>query len=227
VTPVLKELNLTIEKGKRLALVGSTGSGKTTIINLLCRFYDPTHGRILLDDQDLRDLDPKALRRRIGIVLQEVFLFDGSVRANLTLGRTDISDEDLWAAIDAGQARSIVERLGGLTGRIRERGGGLSTGEKQLLAFARTLAHDPAILVLDEATAHIDTDTEVLLQQALRELLRGRTAIVIAHRLSTIQDCDQILVLHKGEVRESGHHDELLLANGIYARLHRLQFSDT
>jgi ATP-binding cassette subfamily B protein len=157
----------------------------------------------------------------------EVFLFDGSVRANLTLGRTDISDEDLWAAIDAGQARSIVERLGGLTGRIRERGGGLSTGEKQLLAFARTLAHDPAILVLDEATAHIDTDTEVLLQQALRELLRGRTAIVIAHRLSTIQDCDQILVLHKGEVRDSGHHEELLLANGIYARLHRLQFSDT
>jgi ATP-binding cassette subfamily B protein len=227
VTPVLKDLNLHIEKGKRWAIVGATGSGKTTIINLLCRFYDPTAGRILISDQDLRDVDPTALRKQIGIVLQDVFLFDGTIRENLALGRTDLSDEILWACIDAGQARSVVDRLGGLGGRIRERGGGLSTGEKQLLAFARTLVHDPSILVLDEATAHIDTDTEGLLQKALKVLLLGRTAIVIAHRLSTIQDCDHILVLHKGEVRESGRHEELLRKNGLYARLHRLQFSDT
>lgn len=223
--PVLKDLDLRVPAGERLALVGATGAGKTTIINLLARFYDPTAGRVLLDGKDLRDLDPLDLRNRIGIVLQDVFLFDGTVRENLALGREGIPDRILTDAIHAGQAGKVVERLGGLDGRIRERGAGLSTGEKQLLAFARTLVHDPAILVLDEATAHVDTETEVLLQRALEVLLSGRTAIVIAHRLSTIQNCDRILVLHKGEVRESGSHEDLLKQDGIYARLHRLQFA--
>lgn len=223
--PVLRGISFEAEPGSRLAFVGATGSGKSTIINLLCRFYDPDVGSISVDGVDLRELDPQALRKRIGVVLQDVFLFEGTVRENLTLGDADLDDERLMEAVEAVQATRVVQRLGGLDGHIRERGATLSTGEKQLLAFARTLAHDPMLLVLDEATAHIDTETEVLLQAALDRVMEGRTAIVIAHRLSTIQECDRILVLHHGEVRESGTHEELLLANGIYARLYRLQFS--
>ncbi|MAG55545.1 MAG: antibiotic ABC transporter ATP-binding protein [Planctomycetes bacterium] len=222
--PVLRGVSFDVEPGSRIAFVGPTGSGKSTIINLLCRFYDPGAGRVLLDGKDLRDVDPHELRRRIGVVLQDVFLFEGTVRENLTLGADHLSDEVLARALEAVQADAVVARLGGLDGRIRERGATLSTGEKQLLAFARTLAHDPALLVLDEATAHIDTESEILFQRALDKVMEGRTAIVIAHRLSTIQECDRILVLHHGEVRESGTHDELLRQNGIYARLYRLQF---
>lgn len=222
--PVLKGISFEATPGTRLAFVGPTGSGKSTIISLLCRFYDPDHGRILMDGHDLRDVDPRVLRRKIGVVLQDVFLFAGTVRENLSLGDDDLDDARIMDAVRAVQADAVVERLGGLDGHIRERGATLSTGEKQLLAFARTLAHDPALLVLDEATAHIDTETELLLQRALDKLMEGRTAIVIAHRLSTIQECDRILVVHHGEIREAGTHEELLAARGIYARLYHLQF---
>lgn len=222
---VLKGIDLDVPAGARFAVVGPTGSGKSTLISLLCRFYDPDQGRILLDGIDLRELDPYELRRRIGVVLQDVFLFDGSVRENLTLGDPQITDEQVWRAAEAVQADQVIKRLGGLDGRILERGATLSTGEKQLLAFARTMAYDPALLVLDEATAHIDTETEVALKNAVGRLMVGRTAIVIAHRLSTIQESDRIIVLHHGEIREAGRHDELLANGGIYARLHRLQFA--
>lgn len=224
--PVLHDISFEAAPGTRLAFVGATGSGKSTIINLLCRFYDPDAGTISIDGIDLRDVDPQALRRRVGVVLQDVFLFEGSVRDNLTLGDASLDDARLTDAITAVQATRVVERLGGLDGHIRERGATLSTGEKQLLAFARTLAHDPLLLVLDEATAHIDTETELLLQTALDRVMEGRTAIIIAHRLSTIQECDRILVVHHGEIREAGTHEELLKRNGIYARLYRLQFAD-
>ena len=225
-TPVLQSFNLDVPGGSSLAIVGPTGSGKTTIINLLSRFYDPQNGRITIDGCDLKSVQLQQLRAQVGIVLQDAFLFDGSLRENLTLGVEEIDDDKLQKAIEAGQARSVVERLGGLDGRIGERGAGLSAGEKQLLSFVRTLAHDPKVLVLDEATAHVDTETETLLQTALEKLLSGRTAIVIAHRLSTIQDCDRIVVLHKGEIRESGTHQELLNLQGVYSRLYRLQFSE-
>ena len=222
--PVLEGIDFEVPPGTRLAVVGPSGSGKSTIISLLCRFYDPQQGRILVDGHDLRHVDAQSLRRRIGVVLQDVFLFEGTVRENLRLGDDRLDDARLMEAVRSVQAEPVVERIGGLDGHIRERGATLSTGEKQLLAFARTLAHDPALLVLDEATANIDTETEVLLQRALDRLMKGRTAIVIAHRLSTIQECDRILVVHHGQIRESGTHDELLAQRGIYARLYRLQF---
>lgn len=222
--PVIQGVSFEAKPGTKLAFVGPTGSGKSTIISLLCRFYDPDHGRILVDGHDLRNVDARALRRRIGVVLQDVFLFEGTVRENLRLGNHSLDDAQLMNAVRAVQAGPVVQRLGGLDGHIRERGATLSTGEKQLLAFARTLAHDPVLLVLDEATAHIDTETEILLQRALDKLMEGRTAILIAHRLSTIQECDRILVVHRGEIREAGTHDELLARRGIYARLYRLQF---
>lgn len=224
--PVLEGIDLEVGAGKTVALVGPTGSGKSTIISLLSRFYDPTEGRVSLDGVDLRELDVAWLRSRVGVVLQDVFLFEGTVRENLTLGRDDLEDERLHAAIEAVQASGVVTRLGGLDGEIMERGAGLSTGEKQLLAFARTLAHDPLVLVLDEATAHIDTETEALLQKALEKVSEGRTSVVIAHRLSTVTTADEILVLCSGRIHERGTHAALLKADGLYARLYRLQFED-
>ena len=221
--PVLKGISFEVPAGSKFALVGPTGSGKSTIISLLSRFYDPTQGVITLDGQDLRTYELAGLRRQIGVVLQDVFLFEGTVRENLHLGRTELTDEALLAAASAVQALPVVERLGGLSGHIQERGSTLSVGEKQLLAFARTMAHDPAVLVLDEATAHIDTATELLVQSAIARLTQGRTTLAIAHRLSTIQSSDCILVLHHGELRERGTHEQLLHENGIYARLSRLQ----
>jgi ATP-binding cassette subfamily B protein len=194
-------------------------------VKLLDRLYDVTRGRVLVDGVDVREWDPRALRSRIAVVLQDVFLFSGPVEANITLGRADISRAACEEAATQVNADAFIHRLGGYEARVRERGSNLSSGQRQLLAFARALAHDPTILVLDEATSSVDPETEWLIQDALAKLLRGRTAVVIAHRLSTIESADRILVFHKGELREVGPHVELLARGGIYARLHRMQYA--
>lgn len=222
---VLRDVTFRVAAGEQVALVGATGSGKTTIIKLLNRLYDVSRGRVLVDGIDVRDWDPAALRRHIAVVLQDVFLFSGSVAENITLGRPDIPRAAVEAAAHHVNADGFVQRLGGYDAPVQERGSNLSGGQRQLLAFARALAHDPGILVLDEATASIDRETEWLIQDALAKLLEGRTAIVIAHRLSTVENADRILVMHKGELREEGTHAALLARGGIYARLHRLQYA--
>ena len=221
---VLRDVSFRVAPGAHVAIVGATGSGKTTLIKLLDRLYDVARGRIVVDGIDVRDWDPQALRRRIAVVLQEVFLFSGPVETNITLGRTDISRAAVEAAAAHVNADGFIRRLGGYEALLRERGSNLSGGQRQLLAFARALAHDPAVLVLDEATSSVDPETEWLVQDALAKLLAGRTAVVIAHRLSTIETADRILVMHKGGLREEGTHAELLARGGIYARLYRLQY---
>ncbi len=224
--PVLHDVSFTVEPGRSLALVGATGGGKTSIISLLTRFYDVSAGRITLDGVDIRELDPASLRGSLALVLQDVHLFSGTIRSNIALG-SPIPDERVRAAARAvGAERFIAALPGGYEAEVRERGATLSVGQKQLLSFARALAHDPRVLILDEATSSIDTETEQLIQQALGVLLRGRTAIVIAHRLSTIQHVDEILVLHKGRVRERGTHAQLLAQRGLYWRLYQLQYKD-
>ncbi len=224
--PVLQDVSFSVEPGHSLALVGATGAGKSTVIGLLTRFYDVSAGRVTLDGVDVRELDPAQLRGALALVLQDVHLFSGSVRSNVALG-SDLPDERLRAAARAVHAERFIAALPeGWETEVRERGATLSVGQKQLLSFARALAHDPRILVLDEATSSIDTATEQLIQSALRVLLQGRTAIVIAHRLSTIQDVDEILVMHKGRVRERGRHQELLAQRGLYWRLYQLQYKD-
>jgi len=225
---VLKDVSFTVSPGQSIALVGHTGSGKTTITNLLMRFYDIQRGRILLDGVDLRDWDLKSLRENFAVVLQDVFLFSGTVESNIRLGNNDISDERVtWAAREV-HAHKFIERLhDGYRSEVKERGAGLSVGQKQLISFARALAFDPALLILDEATSSIDTETEQLIQQAIERVMRDRTSIVVAHRLSTIQRADQIIVLHHGEIREQGTHQELLAQRGLYWMLYRLQYSDT
>ncbi len=223
--PVLRDVSFVVEPGQRVAIVGATGSGKTTLINLLLRFYDVTAGRILVDGVDIRELELPALRALFGLVLQDVHLFAGDVAANIRLGETRISDAEVTAALRAVHAEAFVQRLpGGVHAAVAERGATLSVGQKQLLSFARALAFNPRVLILDEATSSVDTETEFLIRDALATLMRGRTTLAIAHRLSTIQDMDRILVLHKGQLRESGTHQELLAQRGIYHRLYRLQF---
>jgi ATP-binding cassette subfamily B protein len=224
---VLKDLDFTIRPGEKVALVGPTGAGKSSIIRLLCRLYEPTRGRILVNGIDIRDLPQAELRRYIGVILQEGFLFAGDVKSNITLGET-YSFEEIQAAARATNVASFIEQLPqGYDTQLRERGTNLSGGQKQLLAFARSAIRDPRILVLDEATASLDVGTEALIQEALDRLLEKRTAIIIAHRLSTIRNVDRILVLKRGELVEAGSHEELLEQNGLYAGLYKLQMLGT
>jgi ATP-binding cassette subfamily B multidrug efflux pump len=225
--PVLRHVSFDVEPGQRVALVGATGSGKTTIVSLLLRFYDVQEGRITIGGRDIRDMDLHELRSLFGLVLQDVHLFSGTIGGNVRLGNDAIDDAAVRRAVDAVHAGPFIDRLpAGLDTPVAERGATLSVGQKQLLSFARALAFDPPVLVLDEATSSVDTETELLIRDALKVVMRGRTTIAIAHRLSTIQDMDRILVLHKGEVRESGTHQELLAHRGIYHRLYQLQFKD-
>ena len=225
--PVLKDVSFRVEPGQRVAIVGATGSGKTTIVSLLMRFYDVQQGRITVDGVDIREWDPAVLRRLFALVLQDVHLFSGTIAGNVRLGNEAITDDAVRQAVEAVHADRFVDQLPlGLATPVAERGATLSVGQKQLLSFARALAFDSRVLILDEATSSVDTDTELLIRDALKVLMRGRTTIAIAHRLSTIQDMDRILVLHKGQVRESGTHQELLAQRGIYHRLYQLQFKD-
>jgi ATP-binding cassette subfamily B protein len=221
---VLKHVSFTVEPGQRIGVVGATGSGKSTLINLLLRFYDVRSGRILLDGTDIRELPLAALRSHFALVLQDVYLFSGTIAGNIRLGR-DISDARVREAAEAVHADAFIRELpDGYATAVAERGATLSVGQKQLLSFARALAFDPQILILDEATSSVDTETEMLIRDALHVLMEGRTTIAIAHRLSTIQDMDRILVLHRGELREAGTHQELLAMRGIYHRLYELQY---
>ncbi len=224
---VLKDVSFEIEPGQKVGIVGATGAGKSTIVNLLLRFYDVSRGRILVDGVDVRDLDLAELRSLFSLVLQDVHLFSGTVAGNIRLGNEAITDQQVRQAAAAVHAGEFIERLPGRFDEpVAERGATLSVGQKQLLSFARALAFEPRILILDEATSSIDTETELLIRDALRVLMAGRTSLAIAHRLSTIQHMDRILVLHKGQLREIGTHQELLARRGIYYKLYQLQYSD-
>ena len=224
---ILKNISFTIKQGQTVAIVGHTGAGKTTIINLLSRFYDIQQGEILIDGINIQQVDPKDLRKHIAVVLQDVFLFSGDIQNNIHLGDQTIPLERVKAAARLVGANRFIDALPNTyAAEVKERGATLSVGQKQLLSFARALAFNPRILVLDEATSSVDTETEQLIQHAIKKMLQGRTSIVIAHRLSTIQSADKIIVLHKGEIREMGNHKELLALNGIYRKLYELQYKD-
>jgi ATP-binding cassette subfamily B multidrug efflux pump len=222
---VLKDVSFEVRPGERIGIVGATGSGKTTLINLLLRFYDVQRGRILIDGVDIRELDLADVRGLFSLVLQDVHLFSGTIGDNIRLGQASLTDAQVRAAAEAVHASAFIDRMpGGYAAAVAERGATLSTGQKQLLSFARALAFDPRVLVLDEATSSVDTETEILIRDALVKLMAGRTTIAIAHRLSTIQDMDKIIVLHKGVIREAGTHQELLAKRGIYYKLFELQY---
>lgn len=224
---VLRDVSFVINPGETAAFVGATGAGKSTIINLLTRFYDIQKGQILIDGVDIREYSKEQLRSNIGLVLQDVFLFTGTIKDNIRLNRQDISDQRIKEIAQYVNAHKFIQRLPSkYEEEVMERGSTLSAGQRQLLSFARALAFDPAILILDEATANIDTETEELIQEALPRLFSNRTSIVVAHRLSTIQDADKIIVLHKGKIREMGNHQELLKQQGIYYNLYLLQYKD-
>jgi ABC-type multidrug transport system fused ATPase/permease subunit len=224
---VLKDISFSINPGERIAIVGHTGAGKTSIINILTRFYDINKGEILLDGINIEKLDKRELRKYISMVLQDVFLFSGSIDSNINLNDDTISQERVIEAARVVGANKFIENLPQkYNEEVKERGATLSVGQKQLISFARALAYDPKILILDEATSSVDTETEILIKQAIEKLLVGRTAIVIAHRLSTIQNADKIIVLHKGEIRETGNHQQLLAKKGIYYKLYQLQYKD-
>lgn len=222
---VLKDVSFTVEPGQRVAFVGATGAGKTTIQNLICRYYDIQKGSITIDGIDVKKIRTEDLRRNIGQMLQDVFLFSGDVKDNIRLNETSISDEAIMEAAKTVNAATFIEKLdGGYSHKVIERGAAFSAGQRQLISFARALAFKPSVLILDEATANIDTETEGLIQDALGKLMEGRTTIMVAHRLSTIQNADNIIVMHKGCIVEEGTHQELLEQGGIYYKLYKLQY---
>ena len=224
---VLKDITFAVAPGETLALVGATGAGKSSIINLLSRFYDIKRGKIIIDGVEVKDYDLDTLRQHIGVVLQDVFLFSDTITQNITLGNPDISQEKVIEAAELVGARKFIERLpGGFDYNVMERGATLSVGQRQLISFVRAMVYDPKIIVLDEATSSVDTETEELIQEAIAKLMKGRTAIVIAHRLSTIQSADKILVLDHGEIKERGTHQELLSLDGYYAQLYKMQYKE-
>jgi ATP-binding cassette subfamily B multidrug efflux pump len=223
--PVIKNMSLRAESGQTVALVGPTGAGKTTMVNLLTRFYDIDEGAITIDGHDIRDVQKASLRRKLGIVLQDTFLFSESVMANIRYGRLDATDEEVIAAAKLANADQFIRRLPqGYDTELSERGSNLSQGQRQLLAIARAVLADPSILILDEATSSVDTRTEVHIQEALLRLMEGRTSFVIAHRLSTIRNADNILVINDGAIIERGTHAELLARRGFYHNLYMSQF---
>jgi ATP-binding cassette, subfamily B, multidrug efflux pump len=224
---VLRGVSFSIEPGETVAIVGHTGAGKTTIISLLMRFYDVQKGAIKIDGVDVKDMDLNSLRSRFGVVLQDPVLFSGTVDSNIRLGTKWIKDEDVEKAVEDVNLADFIRSLpGGFKEEVRERGNTLSTGQKQLISFARALAHNPKILILDEATSSVDTETEFRVREALSHMVEGRTSVIIAHRLSTVQNADKIIVMHKGRVREVGTHQQLLAQRGIYYKLYQLQYKD-
>ena len=224
---VLKDVSFKVRPGESVAIVGHTGAGKTTLTSLLMRFYDIQKGQILLDRHDIRSLDLRQLRNAFGFVLQDVFLFSGTIASNIRLGTPWITEEAIYRAARDVNLQEFVEDLpNGYTEEVKERGSTLSTGQKQLIAFARALAHDPRNLILDEATSSVDTETELRIREAIARLMKGRTSLIIAHRLSTIQNADKIILMHKGRVREIGTHQELLAQRGLYYKLYQLQYKD-
>jgi ATP-binding cassette subfamily B protein len=224
---VLRDVTFAIEPGETVAIVGHTGAGKTTLISLLLRFYDVQKGAVRIDGVDVKEMDLADLRSRFGVVLQDPFLFSGTIGGNIRLGTKRIQDADIEQAADDVNLTDFIRALPkGFDEEVRERGSTLSTGQKQLISFARALAHEPKILILDEATSSVDTETEFRVRDALNRMVEGRTSLIIAHRLSTVQRADKIIVMHKGQVREMGTHQQLLAQRGIYFKLYQLQYKD-